>query len=943
MKLRYLLGAAAFAFAPLMPAAAQDAPQAEIVAPEIEFEEWTLDNGLRVIALQDQTTANVYTSMWYDVGAKHDPEGRAGFAHLFEHILSRKTENMPYNLIYGLTADVGGTRNASTSPDRTNYFEIVPAEYLETMLWTHRERMALPVIDEQVFESERGVVKEEFRQRVASQPYGPLFRLVMPENAYDILPNRRPSIGDIEQLDSAQLADALAFHEAYYGPDTATLIVAGNFEQDNLRALVDRYFADIPARANPVSLEIDTPVPMREGARLVEATYPNVPLPIVGSVWKLPAADHPDMPALLLLEEILSGGANSRLQDALIRSGKAVDKALFASPSEEAGYFGAFAFVSPTGDRQEVEGILAAEMERARTTQVTAAELNEARNAYFSSALSRRQTATGRAQELGEALVQTGNPRAADALLAAMREVSAADILRAAQTWLKADSRVDIRYSAGEEDPSKYRNPVPMPTFRTLPPVTSEPRTVLPEGQRMEPPAPGQKPEVAAPEIVETQFANGVKVIAAQTGDTPIATITAVLPGGVITERRENAGVSEFAATLAEQGTSTRTEEEIAATFESLGANFSASPSTEGTLVSVTAPVATLEAAGRLMVEIIRDASYPEDKLELERNRALEGIKIALNDPGQLASLASTAILYGDAPYGITSTPETIARVTAEDLRTYRRTWWQPQATTLIVSGGIDTGRAVELTQDLFGDWQSTGELPELPENRAGEERAPRTVVIDLPDAGQAAVYAAVRTLDRQDNDYYALQVANAILGGGSSGRLFEEIRTNRSLSYGAYSGFGSRTDDAFLTASSQTKNETADEVAQIILQQFDRLGTEPLDADLIEKRTRYLTGSYSRSLETSGGFNSIVGALTLNGLSPQEAVDYAEKLGTVTPESASAAAQRYVGASDATVIIVGDSQYFLDDLRTFRPDVEVIPAAELDLATGRARAATGD
>ena len=294
-------GAGLLAIAAATPAIADDQTAAaapEIAAPAIEFTEWTLDNGLRIIALPDDTTSTVTTSMWYDIGSKLDPEGRSGFAHLFEHILSRKTENMPYNIINDLTADVGGTRNASNSPDRTNYYEQVPAEYLETMLWTHKERMALPVVDQEVFEKERDVVKEELRQRVLAPPYGRFQRFVLAENSFDVLPQRRPGIGSIEELDSATLDDARAFYQAYYGPDTATLIVAGNFQMDQLRDLVDRYFADIPRRANPIDITIPEREPERTEPRFVTATAPNVPLPLVGASWKVPGADHPDSAAL---------------------------------------------------------------------------------------------------------------------------------------------------------------------------------------------------------------------------------------------------------------------------------------------------------------------------------------------------------------------------------------------------------------------------------------------------------------------------------------------------------------------------------------------------------------------------------------------------------------------------------------------------------------------
>src|SRR5690349_16430818 len=175
-------GSALAVLAAASPAVAKDAAApAAISAPKIEYTQWTLPNGLRVIALPDPSTASVTTSMWYEVGSKHDPQGRSGFAHLFEHILSRKTVNMPYNQVNRLTEDVGGTRNASTGDDRTNYFETVPAQYLETMLWTHAERMARPVVDDEVFEKERSIVKEELRQRVLAPPYGRI-RLLLAEN-----------------------------------------------------------------------------------------------------------------------------------------------------------------------------------------------------------------------------------------------------------------------------------------------------------------------------------------------------------------------------------------------------------------------------------------------------------------------------------------------------------------------------------------------------------------------------------------------------------------------------------------------------------------------------------------------------------------------------------------------------------------------------------------
>ena len=924
-------GAAAVALS-ATPAMADDHTGAtQLSAPAIEYTEWQLDNGLRVIALQDDSTAQVTTSMWYEVGSKLDPEGRSGFAHLFEHILSRKTKNMPYNMIYGLTADVGGTRNASNGPDRTNYYETVPAAYLETMLWTHRERMAFPVVDEEVFNRERDVVKEELRQRVLAPPYGRFSRFVIPENAYDTTAYRRPGIGSIDDLDSATLDDARAFYQAYYGPDTATLIVAGNFDMTNLRSLVDEYFADIPRRENPVDVTLTAREPERTGPRTVAATAPNVPLPLVGTIWKLPPVTHPDTAALTVMDAIMSRGANSRMEAALVRTGKAVSAVHFANQGEEAGVLAQFAITNPQADADEVREILVNVRTDMIENGVTEAELAEAKNELIAATLSRRETARGRAFELGEALVQTGDPAFPDKQLAAIAKVTAADVQRVAAKYYDSNGRTDITYTAGEDDSSTYANPVPMPTFRSLPPAKGEPLAVLPEDEREAPPGPGTTPLTQAPQIVETRLSNGIEVVSAQTGDVPIATMTVLVPGGSISDPRAKAGLANMAATLAERGAGGMNEQQIAARLESLGASFGATAVAEGSFFSLTAPVANMSEAGKVLATIIRSADFPEDVFQRERKRGIDGLEVALKEPGSLARFVSRPVLYGDAPYGTIAggTRESLAELTREDLVQHRETYWHPDATQIIVSGGIAPEQAGAIAEDLFGDWTTDRPAPAEIADATGSAQPVRTVVVNMPDAGQAMVYAGMRAPSRTEAAYYPLEIANAILGGGSSGRLFEEVRTKRSISYGAGSGLG--TD--ILVANSQTQNSTADEVVAVFLEQFDRLGSEAIAEDLLNRRRLFLGGGYARSLETSAGFNSIVAGLLLDGLEPAEAARYADHLAAVSPEAAAKAAASYIGGDKATIIVVGKADEFLEDLRAIRPNVEVFEASDIDLS----------
>lgn len=928
-----LLGAFLFSTAIMAPAAT--AQSAKMATPTIPFTERKLANGLRVIAIRDTSTPDVTVSMWYEVGSKHDPEGRSGFAHLFEHILSRKTVNMPYNTINKMVDDIGGTRNASTWYDRTNYYETVPAQYLERMLWTHAERMARPVIDKEVFETERNVVKEELRQRVLAPPYGRLYSFALGENVYNILPHRRPTIGSISDLDSATLEDARAFHEAFYGPDTATLIVSGNFQPAQLDALVNKYFAAVPKRARPASLAIkgkDQPLT----GRRVNATGPNVPLPVVGSAWQTPGAASVDMAALEVLDGILSRGDSNRLQTALVKPGLSTQPISQLNDTEEQGYYALMAIVA-SGREPEV---VATELDRAldalRATGPTAAELTEAKNELLSAGLQEREVASSRAFTLGEGLVRTGDPRAADKRLAAITRVTAADVQRVARTILNPAKRVELRYAKGDGDAKGWANPTPLPRFSSPPPAAQAPLALLPEGQRQAPPAPGTPATYAMPALTEATLANGMKLVTARTGTVPLATLTVAIRAGSAVEARDKAGLAAMVADIASKGTTTRSADQIAAGLESLGAELSSSASLDGTVLSVTAPVATLPQAAEILGDILANATFPEEDFARERKRALDGLQVALKDPNQLGGRVLPPVVFGNAPYGIVpgGTPASLAALRREDLASFRQTWWRPDLATAFVSGGIDPVQARQLTERALAGWRATGAAPALPTDVAGSEQAARTLVIDLPGTGQATVIAAVRGISRGDAAYYDALLANSILGGSSTGRLFQEIRVKRALSYGANSALAAGLGGGTLSASASTKNESAADVAQVFLNEFARIGTEPLGATDVENRKTFMVGSFQRSLQSSVGFNATLAGAALRGVSPTEQLAYADRVRSVSGTAATSAIGRLLQPNRVSLIIVGDSSKFIDKLRALRPDVQVVAADKLDLAT---------
>ena len=296
--------------APIAPAASQ------VAVPPIPFTERTLKNGLHVFTARDVTTPNVAVQVWYGVGSKDDPQGRSGFAHLFEHMMFKATRDMPAEHMDRLTEDVGGANNASTWDDFTNFFEIIPANHLEVLLWAEAERMSSLSVDEPNFKSERAVVEEELRQSYLANPYGRL-SLAIQDASYDVHPYKRSTIGSIGDLDAATLPDVKAFHDTYYRPDNANLIIVGNFDPKTLDAWIDTYF-DAIGNPNRPAPRVTVKEPPRTGPKTVTVYAPNVPLPAIDITWQTPAASNHDLAALRIADAVLSTGDSSRLNHDLV-------------------------------------------------------------------------------------------------------------------------------------------------------------------------------------------------------------------------------------------------------------------------------------------------------------------------------------------------------------------------------------------------------------------------------------------------------------------------------------------------------------------------------------------------------------------------------------------------------------------------------------------------
>lgn len=444
----WLAAAAACAAAPSWAGgAARPAKAAPLALPALPLRERRLANGLHVVSAAVAGGGTVAVQMWYRVGSKDDPEGRSGFAHLFEHLMFKGTRHMPAEMFDRLTEDVGGINNAFTADDVTAYLAEVPANHLERLLWAEAERLSNLNVDAATFASERDVVKEEYRQRVEADPYGRLFNAIAPLG-FIRHPYRRPGIGNLAELDAASLDDVRAFHRTHYRPDNVTLIVVGDFEPAAFDAAVDRYFGRLPKPEGAVP-RVTVTEPKRTRDERVALTAPNVPLPALMLLWQGPRADHRDAAALKVASALLSAGDSSRLNEALVYRTQAAQSAGFETLlNADAGLLIGYAIAAGPRPAASLERPLRAEIERLARGPLPAAELDKVRARLLTAALAERQTPAGRAQSLGMALVLAGDVRDADAELARLQAVNAADVRRVLNTWVLGARSVTATYSA---------------------------------------------------------------------------------------------------------------------------------------------------------------------------------------------------------------------------------------------------------------------------------------------------------------------------------------------------------------------------------------------------------------------------------------------------------------------------------------------------------------
>ncbi|HVS31559.1 MAG TPA: pitrilysin family protein [Thermoanaerobaculia bacterium] len=453
--------------------------------------------------------------------------------------------------------------------------------------------------------------------------------------------------------------------------------------------------------------------------------------------------------------------------------------------------------------------------------------------------------------------------------------------------------------------------------------------------QQVTPPPPGPPRQATIPQPVEKTLENGLRIIVVPKHNVPLVSARVLVKAGSEEDPGDLAGLAQMTASLITKGTKTRSAEQIARGMEALGATLNTSAGWDASQVNVTVMSPSFGKAMEIVGDVVRNPSFRKDEIELVRRQSVDALEVVLQEPDSLADLVAARVVFGEAAYGhnVGGTPETLGAIAREMIAAFHRAYYRPENSVLVVAGDVEPADVFSTAEKTFGTWEKTpgvmGSVGKKPEERSSP---PRVVVVDMPDAGQAAVVVTRRGLRRTDPLYYPALVANSVLGGGYSARLNQEIRIKRGLSYGAYSSFDVRGEAGPFFASTQTKNESAAEVAGLIVDELNRLSRAELPETELTPRKAVLIGGFGRSLETSAGIVGRVSALALHGLPLEDINRYIGSVQAVDAATVREFAKTHMGGGSASIVIVGDARQFVEKLRERFGSVEVIPAAELDL-----------
>ena len=866
--------------------------QTKLDVPDIEYDTFTLNNGLTVVVHEDRKVPMVAVNVWYHVGSKNEKVGKTGFAHLFEHLMFNGTEN--YNAEYFEPFEkIGATdQNGTTNNDRTNYFQNVPTNALDLALWMESERMGhiLNVIDQEKLDEQRGVVQNEKRQG-ENQPYGQVFNAI----GKAVFPKGHPYswsvIGSMEDLNAATLDDVKEWFETYYGPTNAVIALAGDIDLETAKIKVQEYFGDIQA-GPPLTKPKKWIAKRTEQTR--EVMEDNVPQTRIYKVWNVPEDGTAEAQALDLASSTLAGSKNSPLyQELVYKTGLATGVSAFYYGREIAGLFIISATVAPGQDVNEVENVIDATLQKYLKTGPNSKLLKNTKTstiAGLTNGLQRIGGFGGKSDILATYQTLYGDAGAFKKILAMYLDTSSNDVKKAANKWLSSGDYVLTIVPAAK---------------------TSVVESLVDRSKGI--PYPTEKLSYSFPTIKSAILENGSKLVLAERNDLPLVQLEIVFNNGYAIESDNELGLVNFTMSMVDEGTDKYNSLEFAEMQESLGSGIGFGSSIDTTYASMSSLKVNLEKTLDLFKEGLLNPTFPQVELDKVKKRWLAGIDQELNSPASMANREIRTLVYGSGhPYAKASSSgvkNTVENFTREDLQGMYAKLTNPNDATFIVTGDISLADATELLNKKFSNWKSPDKaIAQVDLFNVNDQASPRVFLIDKPGAIQSYILAAQLLPPTNSDDDILIDYMNYAIAGSFTSRLNMNLREDKSWSYGVRTSTGYSQGQRLMrmTAPVQT-DKTAPAITEILREYNEYINSSPINEEELSKiknaRTLRLPGQYETLGALLGGIEDIV--------KYNRDFDYldtiADKRNSIKLEDVQSATTKYLDTNKWTWVIVGD------------------------------------
>jgi zinc protease len=891
-------------------------PATAAEVPQVRYDKTTLPNGLEVILVEDHRLPIVAVNIWYHVGPANEAPGLTGFAHLFEHMMFAGTRHLPRGLADRLLEGAGATdSNGSTDYDRTNYYDTVPSNQLELALWVHADRMGylLDVLDQTALSNQQDVVRNERRQSVENRPYG----IVEEALNHALFPKTHPYyaavIGSHADIQNAKLADVRDFFKRYYGPNNASIVIAGDIDKVKTRALVAKYFGSFNKSPPVVHPQVATPAITRER----RITVPDrVELPRLYMAWLTPPAFQPGDAELAVTAQILAGGKSSRLYKTLVYERQIAQEAAAAQNSNTlTSTFIVDATARPGNDPSELETAIDAELKALRDAGPSEQEVERARNTIETAMLTsiEKLGGTGLANQINQYNQYTGDPGYLPKDIERLRRVTAADVRRVAQAYLQPNARVIVSAVPGKPDLG--------PDVPTPPPQASKTGRAAgvnrDEAWRRTPPKPGPAPRFTLPQGESFKLPNGLTVIVHPNPALPLVAAELVVKSGSDANPSDQPGLAGFTVDMLDEGTATRSAPRIADEIAQLGAFLGTAASPDASTVSLLALRSTFPQALDVLADVVLHPAFPTAEVERQRSSRIGELTQQRDDPALVAAVAAAGALYGpDHPYGYgqLGTEQAIRATTRDNLVRFWRRHYLPGNAALVVSGDITADELRTLATSRFGGWERADAAVAAVGDPSGTKA--RLVVVDKPGAPQTALRVTTIAAARKTPDYPAMQIMNAALGGLFSSRINLNLREEKGYSYGVFSGFRyDRTPGPFTIAGSVRTDATGPSVAEIFKEVNGMRAKLMPAAELAGGRDSQVY-SLPGQFETNSGIGASLADTFVFDLPADYWRTLPDRYRAVTAAQVQAAAQKYLKPDQLKVIAVGDRSAILPQLQ---------------------------